>query len=196
LNQTGRAEFKVASLSDFNKEAVETFVRQLRTDDKIGHRTSNHYFQALDSFLNWSVETKRLKSNPIAGAGRLNCDVDVRRKRRALSANEFAKLIAAAQASLKHRQGYSGEMRSRVYLLSYFTGLRKSEIASLTPASFDLKSATPTVVIEPTISKHRKEDVIPLHPELVKLVRKWISGVPATQKLFPNLERKKTSFMI
>jgi hypothetical protein len=38
--------------------------------------------------------------------------------------------------------------------------------------------------------------VLPLHPELVVMLRQWLKGQTPGQKLFPNLERKKTWFMV
>lgn len=72
------------------------------------------------------------------------------------------------------------------------TGLRRKEIASLTPQSFDLKGLPPTVTVEAACSKHRRKDVLPLHPELVAVLCEWIAKMPPSQKLFPNLDRKKT----
>ena len=53
-----------------------------------------------------------------------------------------------------------------LYLTAAYTGLRASELASLTPASFDLQSDPPMVVVEAGDSKHRQRDELPLHPEL------------------------------
>ena len=76
-------------------------------------------------------------------------------------------LIESARLSGVRIQGFSGEQRARIYLLSYLTGLRKKELASLTPGSFDLAATPPTLTVEATVSKHRRKDVLPLHPELV-----------------------------
>jgi hypothetical protein len=46
------------------------------------------------------------------------------------------------------------------------TGLRKSEVASVLPASFDLKSDPPKVCIEASYSKRRRADVLPLPSSL------------------------------
>ena len=66
----------------------------------------------------------------------------------------------------------------------------------VTPRSFALDATPPTVTVEAACSKHRRKDVLPLHPELVGELRKWFVGMKPTQKLFPILERKKTWFMV
>ncbi len=48
-------------------------------------------------------------------------------------------------------------------------------MASLTPASFDLAADTPTVTLEAGYSKRRREDVLPLHSDLVARLRQWLS---------------------
>ncbi len=185
-----------ATLVGIDGEQVQSVLRSLRKSDGIGHRTYNHYIQAFDTFCNWCVVTKRLLSNPILGLERLNTAVDVRHARRALSAEEFNMLVESARESRKRIQGFSGEQRARIYTLSYMTGLRKKEIASLTPRSFKLNVSPATVTVEAACSKHRRKDVLPLHPELVAMLQIWLKGVEPTEKLFPLLDRKKTWLMV
>jgi integrase len=187
---------KFETLADVEGEAVQTLVRQLKVDDGFGNRTYNHYLQAMDAFCNWCVVSKRLFSNPILGLERLNTAVDVRHPRRSLSADEVTKLIHSAETSLQRIQRFLGKTRARIYRLAYMTGLRKKELASLTPASFRLDAKPPTVTVEAACSKHRRKDVLPLHPELVAHVRQWIKGMRTNEKLFPKLEGKKTWLMV
>jgi integrase len=184
------------TLSEIEAESVGKFMRSLRKSEKIGPRTYNHYLQAIDAFCNWCVATKRLIANPLAGVERLNPDVDVRHKRRALTGKEFALLLKSARESGIRIQRFSGEQRARIYILSYMTGLRRRELGSLTPRSFDLAGNPPTLTIEAANSKHRKKDVLPLHPELVELVREWTKGLEPADKLFPKLDRRKTWLMV
>ncbi|MBC7820705.1 MAG: tyrosine-type recombinase/integrase, partial [Planctomycetaceae bacterium] len=183
-------------LGDIEPQAVEKCLRQIRKTDEIGNRTSNHYLQAIDTFCNWCVTTKRLLSNPLAGMERLNAEVDVRHKRRALSGEEFVLLVQSARDSGGTIQGFDGEQRARIYLLSYMTGIRQKELGSLTPRSFALKSDPATVTVEAGTSKHRKKDVLPLHPELVAVLWEWTAGLKPSEKLFPKLERRKAWLMV
>jgi site-specific recombinase XerD len=184
------------SLADFDPESVQRFLRSLRKTNKFGHRTYNHYLQSIDTFCNWCVATKRLWSNPLAGIERLNTAVDVRHQRRALTADEVSRMIESARSSGVRVQGYNGEQRARIYLLSYLTGLRKKELASLSSGSFDLSATPPTLTVEATVSKHRRKDVLPLHPELVTMIPKWVNGLQPGQKLFPLLARRKAARMV
>ena len=108
----------------------------------------------------------------------------------------MSQLVEAARSSTKSYQCYSGEQRARIYLLSYLTGLRKNEIASLTPESFQLDEQTPTLILEARSSKHRKKDVLPLHPQLVTLLRQWLPEYSPGEPLFPKLAKRKAYMMI
>ena len=83
-----------------------------------------------------------------------------------------------------------------MYLTSFFTGLRRLELASLTPRSFRLDDSQPTLVVEAACSKHRRKDVLPMHPDLVAWVREWTMGFGLDDPLFPRLARKKTYTMV
>lgn len=156
----------------------------------------NHYLQAIDAFCNWGVSTKRLLANPLLGLERLNNEVDVRHKRRALTAEEVGKLIASARGSGVSIQRFNREKRARISIISFMTGLRRNEIASLTPRSFALDAEQPTVTVEAVSSKRRRKDVLPLHPELVALLRVWLKGLQPTEKLFPQLGKRRTWLMV
>lgn len=190
------SEFK--TLADFDADAVETFLAKHCQEEDLGHRTYNHYLQAVDSFGNWLSHPKRriLEKNPFAGIPRRNAETDVRHARRALSPDEMALVIKTAQNSTYKVQGYDGETRARIYLFSYMTGLRKGEIASLTPANFKLDSDQPTLTVAASHSKHRKKDTLPLHADLVAEVRNWLSGLQMDEPLFPLLGKRKAYAMI
>ncbi len=186
----------VKALSDLEAEKIEEALKELRRAEDLGNRTYNHYLQAIDEFGKWLVSSKRLPTNPVAGIGRLNAETDVRHKRRALTPEEVSKLVRAARESGCEVQGYPGELRARVYLMSFFTGLRRLELGSITPRSFKLDDEQPTLVVEAACSKHRRKDTLPMHPELVALVRAWTEGMEPDAPLFPRLARKKTYTMV
>jgi integrase len=45
-------------------------------------------------------------------------------------------------------------------------------------------------------SKHRRRDVLPLHPHIVEQLRLWLSQLKPTDKVFPKLDRRKTWVMV
>ncbi len=184
------------SLGDLDAEKAEECLKGIRDADDLGARTYNHYLQAVDEFGKWLVATKRLPTNPLAGIDRLNSETDVRHKRRALTTEEVSRLVESARSSGEVVQGYEGELRARAYLTSFYTGLRRQEIGSLTPRSFKLEEPQPILTVEAACSKHRRKDVLPLHPDLVAMVREWVRGIGPDDLLFPRIERKKTWLMV
>ncbi|MBA2114093.1 tyrosine-type recombinase/integrase [Bremerella alba] len=187
---------KFKTLGDLRTEKVETFLGKIQQDDDLGHRTYNHYVQAIEQFGIWLVDSRKLPSNPVVGLTRLNNEVDVRRNRRALTQDEFKRLVQSARESDTSIQCYDGETRAKIYILSYMTGLRRGELASLTPANFDLASQPATVTIPATISKHRKKDVLPLHPDLVTFLHVWLKDLQSCEVLFPHLAKRRTWLMV
>lgn len=187
---------EITNINGITVDKVAATLRKIRKDDDLGHRTYNHYVQAVDGFCNWLVTSGRADRNPLASLERLNAEVDVRHKRRALTEVEFAALVKAATYSKEKVQGYSGEQRVRLYLMSYMTGLRRKELASLTPRSFELSAEQPVLHVEAACSKHRKKDTLPLHPDLVALLPCWLVGMTPDEFLFPRLEQKKTWLMV
>jgi site-specific recombinase XerC len=183
-------------LGDLDATEVESYLTKLRKKEGFGHRTYNHYLQAIEAFCNWLVARRRLGENPVVGIPRLNANTDVRHQRRALTAEEFAKLVQSAIDSDKSIQCYTGEERACIYILSYMTGLRRSELASLTTVSFDLDAEQPTLTVAAGASKHRREDVLPLHPELTPMIRDWIVGLEPDEPLFPKLAKRRTWLMV
>ena len=177
-------------------DKVEIAVSDLREKKGFGPRTYNHYLQAIDSFGNWLSATRRTISNPFRGIARMNTEVDIRHKRRALTDTEVVQLIQSARGSGKNVQGFDGETRARIYIMAFLTGLRRKELASLTPESFKLNQANPTVVVEAACSKHRRLDTLPLHPDLVAMLPQWMKDVPADTPLFPKLGKRKTWLMV
>lgn len=186
--------FEVAG--DLDPDVVSETLAEMKDEQGFGHRTYNHYLQGLTTFCNWMVKARRLPSNPIVGLERLNVDVDIRHPRRALTPVEVSKLVASARASEELIQCYTGEARARIYLTSYMTGLRRKELASLTPRSFDLNATLPTLTVQATVSKHRKKDVLPLHPELVAMIREWAAPLAPHELLFPGLDFRRTWLMV
>lgn len=187
-------EIKPAKLRDW--------LADQRSSGEMGIKTSNHYLSAFKEFCNWLVRDGHTPMNPVAYLQPLNAQTDVRRQRRALSADEFAALVAAASAG-PQVQGMTGPDRAMLYILAAWTGYRRQELASLTRSSFKLTTDPPKVTVRAAYSKRRRQDVVPLHPEVAARVKNWLAtknGQPATQPVFdlkaPGGGLRRTSLMM
>ena len=116
-----------------------------------------------------------------------NVRLDRRHDRRALTDDELARLFDAVEhgavdVGVKRIgtpvpiMGKQPADRLMLYRLALGTGFRVAEIASLTPASFDLDANPPTVTVEAGYSKHRREDVQPIRRDLADLLRPYLAS--------------------
>ena len=181
---------------------VESFLVDLRTKQGLSVQTSNHYLKAIKQFVRWSARTKRLPSNILDGMGTINVATDRRHDRRSLSPEEFALVYKIAKNG-PPSVGLPGPDRAMMYLLAAWTGLRRGEIGSLTTGSFDLESEVPTVTVAAAYSKHRREDVVILHSDVVTAFEEWLQlrDTEPDEILFPvspviSVTDRRTSDML
>ena len=169
-------------LADLNAGKVGNWLADRRKPKKnskgdvvpgLGVASSNHYLTAAKAFGAWLVKDRRSPENPFAHLSRMNAKVDVRVERHVSSADGLARVIEAAERSEKVFRGLDGSTRAILYRLAAMTGLRVNELASLTPASFDLAAEPPTVTVQAGYSKRRRRDVLPLHQDLAARLRQW-----------------------
>ncbi len=182
-------ECNVKRVTDLHGESVAEALARLRekTDDSAGLsvQTSNHYLKALKQFTRWMRLEKRMSDDPLVRLEILNVRVDRRHDRRALSDQEVGSLLVAAIEGEEYL-GFSGEDRQMLYLMALSTGLRASELASLSTESFSLTGNPPTVVVAAAYSKHRREDVLPLPAELLPHLASYLATKRPGDKLWPG----------
>ena len=161
---------------DIEASRVEVWLAKERDGkDGIGIQTSNYYLRAVKQFCKWMVQDRRAGESPVAHLRTLNAAADQRRTRRALTHKEIRALLAAT-AKAGRIAKMSGTDRAMLYRVALETGLRWSEIASLTRESFRLDAQPPTVRVEAAYSKHRREDVLPLREDTAAVLAGYMAG--------------------
>jgi integrase/recombinase XerD len=177
---------KFIFINDLSASRVEACLADMRKEStRFGTQTSNHYLGAIKQFSRWLVKDRRTAENPLAHLEGGNVRLDRRHERRELTDDELVYLFNWTRQARRVRR-MSGLDREMLYLAAVYTGLRASELASLTPESFALDDATPTATVEAGYSKHRREDVIPLHAELVRRLRPWLADKAPGQRVWPG----------
>ncbi|MFO7858046.1 MAG: tyrosine-type recombinase/integrase [Ectothiorhodospiraceae bacterium] len=179
-------EIAAERFEDIVSEAVEECLADWRRGGmSVG--TSNGYFRAIRTFCRWMVRAKRARQNPLVG---LSCikvtDANRRRKRRPLTDSEVRRLIETTRKSPEPFMGLSGQDRAMLYLLAVNTGLRASELASLTPESFELGGDRSLVRCQAGYTKNGQEAELPLRRDLAAMVRGWLADKPAGQPAWPG----------
>jgi site-specific recombinase XerD len=161
-------------IADISATAALEFLGGLRRNG-LSAQTYNHYLKAAKQFTRWLVRDHRTPLDPLAHLSRLNILLDRRHDRRALSPDEFARLVAAARSG-KRIEGMHGPDRAMLYIVAAWTGFRKAEIGSLTLRCFRLDDDPPTATVAACYSKHRRQDTQILHPELVRQLKAWLAS--------------------
>jgi len=154
---------KVRTWGQINPTTVLIWLATERERDAIGIKTSNYYLVAVKEFCNWAVDDGIVAENPLRSAKAMNAEGDVRRKRRAIGADEFQRLITAARMS-GPVQGMDGQERAILYIVAAWTGFRRGELASLRLSQIVLDGDSPAITVSAAYSKRRREDSISLHP--------------------------------
>ncbi len=176
-------------LADVDAGPVERWLADRRALPRagggFGPQTSNHYVTSLKAFGNWLVATDRVPANPFRRLTKLNVETDTRHIRRPPTDEELTRLIAAAEVGSPYRKMAAAD-RAQLYFVAVMTGLRAAELDSLTPASFDMTAATPTVTVEARRSKRKKKDKLPLHPDLARRIAPWLAEKGRDAPLWPG----------
>ncbi len=89
-------DLELRKLRDLTAEKMNRWLAQAEAAD-MAPATRNEYLTSAVAFCNWCVESHRLTVNPLAKVSKADARSDARRKRRALTAEEIARLLEAAR---------------------------------------------------------------------------------------------------
>lgn len=181
----------VAAERDGAGEAVRGRPAAPATGEDVGQgrspRTLNLYRAYLKNFTRWLHRKGRIAMDPLAGLERFRTAGHETFSRRALTVAEQHRLVRAAIDN-GPLSGISGQDRAMLYRFALCTGFRKSECASLTPASFLLDAKVPHVRLKGKDAKNKSENVEqPLPRSMVADLRVWLAGRPRSSPCWPGL---------
>jgi integrase len=146
-------------LADFNADVLEKVLGKLASS-KRSARTVNVYRRVAHSLAGWAMTFPRLiERNPVAVVERRDESSDTRKVRRALAVDEAYRLLTVAGP------------RRLFYAVQLWTGLRVGETTALEWRDLDLDGERPAITMRACTTKAKRADVIPLHPDLVTLLR-------------------------
>ncbi|NLX54392.1 MAG: tyrosine-type recombinase/integrase [Planctomycetaceae bacterium] len=179
--------FKWKTIKDISASDVQAFLGDLKRKGRSA-QTCNHYLKSVKQFTRWLARDRRSPENVLEHLSRMNVRVDRRHDRRALTAEEFSRLIEAARTG-SVIESIPGPDRAMMYVLAAWTGFRKGEIGSLTLKSLRLDEDPPTATVDACFSKRKRQDTQILHPEVARLLREWLAtkkdGHRRNEPLFP-----------
>jgi len=185
-------------LTDLEGSKLERWLVD-RQAEGMSAATRNEYRGAWVTFSNWCVCNGRLTRNPFADVPKADTKADRRRQRRALTEAELIRLLDVARrrplldrmtVRRGKRKGEAfaklrpetraklerlGRERALIYKTLVLTGLRKSELASLTVGQLDLDVAPPYLMLEAADEKNRAGAEIPLRGDLAEDLGQWLN---------------------
>lgn len=180
---------------DMSAAQVERYLAGLRDSEGMSLQTCNHYTQAIRQFCRWMVGERRWTENPLPRLQMHNVAAGRKLQRRALSIDELRCLLTATQ-SQPQRFGMTGPERALVYWLASETGLRASELRSLSRSSFSFGAKLATVTVEAGSSKRLRRDELPLRPQLAEELRVQVAHMLPAATAFSVPESDDTADMI
>ena len=165
---------------DVSPESFEAW----RSRQTLSVKSLNDYLTSSRTLLNWMEKHNRITFNPLRSVDLLPDDGSKRRPRRALSDEEFAKLVVV-----------SGE-RGTAYLIAATTGLRFGEINEVERGDVFLEGDSPKIVARATTTKNRKEASLHLHADVVEPLRSLLETkeMDSKKKVFAPFFRKRGQF--
>jgi integrase len=163
-----------ARLSDLSAARIQSALARFR-DTGRSLETCNHYRRAVRGFARWCRTEGRLQDDPLLSVAGFNAKEDRRHDRRTISHDELRRLIEAAEHGPVY-QAMNGPARALCYRLALASGLRYSEIGSITPEAFDWTA--PSVRVAACYTKNGETADLPLPSDLAADLRPYV----ATQK--------------
>ncbi|HZU96561.1 MAG TPA: tyrosine-type recombinase/integrase [Planctomycetota bacterium] len=189
-------------LSDLDGTQANLWLTSIR-ETGVSARTVNKHRAALVQFGRWLVRERRLSFDPFVGLKSLNEEADRRHVRRALTEEQFVRLLEVARTrplenARKERvnKGVTeeeaarltkiGETRALIYSFAAGTGLRHGECRRVRWCDLDFERRI--VNIPAASAKSRRNQFVPLRDDLVERLKSRRGDAAATDPVFPSEE--------
>lgn len=178
------AEKAWLTVTEFTDDGITAFLYGMK--DRYGGpanpKTRKLARGELGSFLAWCVRRKKIDRNPIDLVDQPRISKD--RKVRAMTTAELQQLLN----SVPNRK--NGREAADVYMLSFWTGFRRSDLKALRVFNVDLKSDPPQLLLRADQVKERRSVVMPIvAPEVLSMLERRIEGKLKTEKLFRSIPK-------
>jgi integrase len=181
---------RFVSFADVDATRVERFLRDRRerrdqwAPSGLSAQTSNGYLQAIREFLGWAVRSGLMAEDPLRVLRPMNPQLDRRRERRALTADELRALLAATESAPSFR-AISGHQRAMLYRVASETGLRLGELRAVMVADLDLADAdSASIRVRAPHAKNRREARLPLRRATAMALREFVSESLPVARVF------------
>ena len=176
---------KVCSAADFGiigaitADGVNAYAQDL--GQRRSARTVQAYLTAIKGFTRWLAQDGKLPADPLASVRKPNPKADRRRERRMLLPEEWTWLRSVTLAEGVERFGIAAGERVLLYATAVQTGLRSSELRSLTRRRLFLEGDRPYITCAAGSTKNKRDARQYIQPELAVELRAHVATkAPAT----------------
>ena len=183
-----------ARLADLTPSRVQDALATLKAGGR-SLATCNHHRAAIRGFSRWAWHDGRIADDALAGVSGFNAKEDRRHDRRTIGIEDLRKLIEVAHRGPTYRR-MTGPARALCYRLAAATGLRFSEIASITPRSFRLNGEAPSVTVAAAYTKNGDPALLNLPADLIADLADHLEGIPEGGAVFPLPDRGATMLRV
>lgn len=146
------AEF--TTVSNITADGVNRYAAKMH-DAGLSPRTIQAYLTAIKGFTRWLTNHHKLPRDPLSSVKKPNPESDRRHIRRMLLPEEWYRISSATLDGPRHHGMISFE-RELLYRTAIHTGLRSSELRSLTQGQLHLDDQQPFVTCKARATKNRK----------------------------------------
>ncbi len=171
-----------AKPADISAEGVNRYAGKL-LDEGRANRTVQAHISAIKAFTRWLSDQHKLPRDPLSSVKKPNPKADRRLERRVLLPEEWQRLEKAAEAG-PVRYGMTGAERALLYSTAIQTGLRASELRSLTRGRLYLDFEPPYVTCGSGSTKNRKDARQYIQPELAESLEDHVGTKAPRAPLF------------
>lgn len=125
-------------------DATAESFRAWRAKQTLAAKTLNDYLAAMCAFFSWLEKAEQVERNPLKNVGKVEARGNERRKRRAFTLDELARVVAQ-----------SGIYRLAI-LVAYYTGLRRNELRQVEWGDIQREAAGVFIVPRASTTKNRE----------------------------------------
>jgi len=188
-------ELTLRTAAGITADGVVRYAKQLK-DEGRSARTIQAYLTAIKGFTRWLTINEKLPRDPLASVQRPNPQSDRRRHRRMLLPEEWTWLRSVTLTENEQRFDMLASGRVVLYALAIQTGLRSSELRSLTRRSLFLDQRPPFVLCQAGSTKNRKAAWQYVQPELAEELRLHIATKTPEARVFRMPPRYDVAAML
>ncbi len=153
-----------AKVSDITDDGVNAYAAEL--GKKRSARTVQAHLTAIKGFTRWLAVNGKLPTDPLASVKKPSPKTDRRRQRRMLLPEEWEWLRTVTLSDNVEREGTEARERVLLYATAIQTGLRSSELRSLTRGRLYLAGTLPYITCKAGSTKNKKDARQYVQPDL------------------------------